>query len=99
MNLDVTTIIIECIALIGVVITCISNNRKVLNDMKTEQALTRSEMKNMQEKTDLKIEQIKTLTDANIKELTREVRAHNGFAQRMPVVEEKIRQLEDKVRE
>lgn len=31
------------------------------------------------------------VTDTKIEELTREVRLHNGFAQRMPVVEEKIR--------
>ena len=31
------------------------------------------------------------VTDAKIEELTREVRLHNGFAQRMPVVEEQIK--------
>ena len=31
------------------------------------------------------------VTDTKIEELTREVRTHNGFAQRMPVVEEQIK--------
>ena len=31
------------------------------------------------------------LTDAKLEELTREVREHNGFARRMPVVEEQIK--------
>ena len=31
------------------------------------------------------------VTDCKIDELTREVREHNNFAQRMPVVEEKIK--------
>ena len=31
------------------------------------------------------------VTDVQIKERTREVRAHNNFAQRMPVVEEQIK--------
>ena len=31
------------------------------------------------------------VTDTKIEELTREVRQHNGFAQRMPVVEEQIK--------
>ncbi len=31
------------------------------------------------------------VTDTKISELTREVRLHNGFAQRMPVVEEQIK--------
>ena len=37
----------------------------------------------------LKVSQ--AVTDTKIEELTREVRAHNNFAQRMPVVEEQIR--------
>ena len=37
----------------------------------------------------LKIAQ--AVTDTKIQELTREVRLHNGFAQRLPVVEEQIR--------
>ncbi|MCI9449603.1 MAG: hypothetical protein HFE30_05045 [Clostridiales bacterium] len=45
------------------------------------------------------------VTDTKIEELTREVRAHNGFAQKIPVLEEKIevanhriRDLEDKTK-
>lgn len=37
----------------------------------------------------LKVSQ--AVTDTKIEELTREVRAHNHFAQRMPVVEEQIK--------
>ena len=33
----------------------------------------------------------RALTDYKIEELTREVREHNGFAKRMPVVEEQIK--------
>ena len=33
------------------------------------------------------------VTETKIGELTREVRAHNNFAQRMPVVEEKIKDI------
>ena len=36
------------------------------------------------------------VTDTKIEELTREVREHNGFAKRIPVMEEKIRILEEK---
>ena len=31
------------------------------------------------------------VTDARLEELTREVRAHNNFAQRVPVLEEQLR--------
>ena len=37
------------------------------------------------------------VTDTKIEELTREVREHNNFARRMPVVEEQIRQLTNRV--
>ena len=39
--------------------------------------------------TTIKVSQ--AVTDTKIQELTREVRLHNNFAQRMPVVEEQIK--------
>lgn len=53
----------------------------------------KSSEKNIQ--TQLKIAQ--AVTDTKIEELTREVREHNNFAKRMPVLEEKISNLEKKV--
>lgn len=37
------------------------------------------------------------VTDTKIDELTREVRSHNNFAQRMPVVEEQIRVINHRI--
>ena len=37
------------------------------------------------------------VTDTKIDALTREVRLHNGFAQRMPVVEEQIRVINHRI--
>ena len=37
------------------------------------------------------------VTDTKIEELTREVREHNGFAKRMPVVEEKINVINHRI--
>ena len=37
------------------------------------------------------------VTDTKMDELTREVREHNNFARRMPVVEEKIEALEKRL--
>lgn len=56
-------------ALVGVIITNAASNRKVENSIKTSQAVT----------------------DVQIKELTREVREHNNFAKRVPVMEEQIK--------
>lgn len=38
-----------------------------------------------------KLETAQAVTDTKIDELTREVRQHNNFAQRVPVLEEKIK--------
>lgn len=37
------------------------------------------------------------ITDTKIQELTREVRLHNGFAQRLPVVEEQIKVINHRI--
>ena len=37
------------------------------------------------------------VTEAKLDELTREVREHNHFAQRMPVVEEKIKVINHRI--
>ena len=37
------------------------------------------------------------VTDTKIEELTREVRLHNGFAQRLPVVEEQIKVINHRI--
>lgn len=42
---------------------------------------------------DAKLEKNQAVQDERIQELTREVRDHNNFARRMPVVEEQISQL------
>lgn len=62
-------IITGVLALIGVVITTFSSNKKIENQLTTQQAVT----------------------DTKIDELTREVRAHNNFAQRVPILEEQMK--------
>lgn len=40
------------------------------------------------------IHTVQAVTEERLSELTREVREHNGFARRLPVVEEQIRTLD-----
>ena len=49
-------------------------------------------------KTEQHIKTHQAVTDEKIIELTREVREHNNFARRMPVVEEKIKNIDDRVK-
>ena len=49
-------------------------------------------------KTEQHIKTHQAVTDDKITELTREVREHNNFARRMPVVEERIKNIDDRVK-
>ena len=40
---------------------------------------------------DARLEKAQAITDTKLEELTREVREHNNFARRMPVLEEQIK--------
>lgn len=44
-----------------------------------------------------KIEKWQAVTDTQLAELTREVRKHNNFAERMPVIEEKIKVINHRI--
>lgn len=48
-------------------------------------------------KTDENLRIAQAVTDTKIEELTREVRLHNNFAQRMPVVEEQIKVINHRI--
>lgn len=49
-------------------------------------------------KTETAIKINQAVTDTKIDELTREVREHNNFAKRMPVLEEHVRGIEKQIR-
>ena len=44
-----------------------------------------------------RLEKQQALTDCKLEELTREVRKHNNFAERMPVVEQQIKGINEKI--
>lgn len=48
-------------------------------------------------KVEAKITTAQAVTDCKIDELTREVREHNNFARRMPVVEEQIKVINHRI--
>lgn len=43
------------------------------------------------------IEKTQAVTDTKLEELTREVRRHNNFAERMPVVEEQVKVINHRI--
>lgn len=71
------SIITGGLALVGVVFSNLSNNKKIENKLSTQQAVT----------------------DTKLEELTREVRTHNNFAQRVPVIEEQIKVANNRIKD
>lgn len=43
------------------------------------------------------LEKWKAVTDTQLAELTREVRRHNNFAERMPVIEERVKVINHRI--
>jgi len=74
------TLITAIGSLTAVIITNRANNEKMLHQMELQQVNIRAELK-----------QAQAVTDTKIDELTREVREHNNFAKRVPVIEEQIK--------
>lgn len=48
-------------------------------------------------KTDKAIQTSQAVTDTKLEELTREVREHNNFARRVPVIEEQINMINHRI--
>ena len=71
----VVALITGGLALVGVIVSNVSANRRVQAQLEKAQAVT----------------------DTKIDELTRETRKHNGFAERIPVVEEQIKVINHRV--
>lgn len=46
---------------------------------------------------DAKLDKQQAVTETKLEELTREVRAHNNFAQRIPVLEEQIKVVNHRI--
>lgn len=52
---------------------------------------------NMDKSMDAKLDKQQAVTETKLEELTREVRAHNNFAQRVPVLEEQIKVVNHRI--
>lgn len=73
-------------SLLAVIITNKSNNVKMMHQLELQQVNIKAELKEAQ-----------AVTDTKITELTREVREHNNFAKRVPIVETELKDVERRV--
>lgn len=69
------------------IIAAARQSRVLLQQIEAESRLSDARL-------DAKLEKYQAVTNEKIDELTRETRKHNQFAQRMPVLEEKVANLE-----
>ena len=88
----ITALITGGLAFAGVLVTKFSGNKKIISDIKVENTKVINEFK-------LEVTKNQAITDTKIEELTREVREHNNFAKRMPVVENEILHIEERMKE
>ena len=88
----IPSIITGGLAFAGVLVTKFSGNNKLVNEIKDENNKALNAFK-------LEVTKSQAVTDTKIEELTREVREHNNFAKRMPVVENEILHIEEKMKE
>lgn len=95
-DIDITNIVVAVIGFAGVVYTQVATNKRTTKDL-LDKISRQSELQDA--KLDAKLEKMQAVTDTKITELTREVRDHNNFARRLPVVEEKVSTLEREMKE
>lgn len=90
----IATIITGGVSLGGIIMTAVLNQRKITKEFEKQniEFQHRSELADVALKAEL--ERYTAVTDEKISELTREVRSHNEFGRRIPVMEEQIKQLE-----
>lgn len=77
-------VIVGLLALLGTIFTAVWQNKKLGDDFQERSELADVEM-------DKKISVYTAKTDEKLDSLTREVREHNNFARRVPVIEEQIK--------
>ena len=86
------TIISGVLSLTGIILTVVATMRKSRDDMIAE-------IRRRSDDSDSKLDKELALLRAEVDELKREVRMHNNFAQRMPVIEEQINVLNREMKE
>ena len=76
----IAALIPGAVSLIGIIVTTVISDRNLAEKMDKQSQLA-----------DARLEKAQAVTDTKLDELAREVREHNNFARRLPVLEEQIK--------
>lgn len=90
MNNNVVEIVVAVISAVATIVAVIITARSQRKDLLAE--LQRSS-----DASDARLDKAIAVTNTKMDELTREVREHNNFARRMPVVEEQIKVINHRI--
>lgn len=88
----IVAVITGIFALSGQVVMSKSNNEKMIKEIEKRSELSDTKLEGQ-------ITGMKDLWNLQLAQLTQSVNKHNGFAERIPVIEEKLRSLESRVDE
>lgn len=82
------SVIVGLLSLVGVIYSSKSSQRVMLEQLKAHS-----------DTSDAKLEKAQAVTDTKLETLTNEVRKHNNFAEKIPVMEEKIRVANNRIKD
>lgn len=85
------SVIVGVLTLIGVVYQSHKSNDALFAKLDKQSELADTRL-------DAKLEKYQAVTDEKIAELTREVRKHNGFAEKIPVMEAEEKRLNERIK-
>ena len=88
---------VALIGMVGTIITVIlqnhKNHQKVMDELKLQQQESLHQQQLASERADAKMSEAMAVMNQKIEELTRETRRHNDFAEKIPVLEERIKTI------
>lgn len=85
------SVIVGLLTLCGVIYQSRKNNDVLLTKLEKQSELSDAKL-------DAKLEKYQAVTDEKITELTREVRRHNNFAEKIPVMEAEEKRLNERIK-
>lgn len=85
------SIIVGVLTLIGVIYQSRKNNDALFAKLDKQSEIADTKL-------DAKLEKYQAVTDEKIAELTREVRKHNNFAEKIPVMEAEEKRLNERIK-
>lgn len=80
----ITAIVTAVLTLVGVIIQSRAQHSATMAEMQRQSELS-------DQRLDSKLDKMQAVTDTKLTQLTEEVRKHNDFAQRIPILEEKAK--------